>query len=220
MTVLFSPPCAVFSLHSAPRPSSDAGAAARLRRLRRSSSLAASPQPQLSAVAAPSTAGEQQRGLGVGVASPLDYGDRGSLKELPLPRGVADDARLHNPLVRTVAPPRCARPQALSKRPAVSPPPLQERLERLGTGWMGAVFEWEGVVVDDRSASHKEVRAHRFGLAMRSRDAAPRPLTPPQAWCALAAELKRSPPPAWQLARLVGMKSSQARARPALPAIP
>jgi|APGre2960657423_1045063.scaffolds.fasta_scaffold92868_2 hypothetical protein len=34
----------------------------------------------------------------------------------------------------------------------------QERLERLGTGWMGAVFEWEGVVVEERGGAHREVR--------------------------------------------------------------
>lgn len=35
----------------------------------------------------------------------------------------------------------------------------QERLERLGTGWMGAIFEWEGVIVEDATEEHKEARA-------------------------------------------------------------
>ena len=37
-------------------------------------------------------------------------------------------------------------------------PPLQERLERLGTGWLACVFDWEGVLVDDCSAQHTEAR--------------------------------------------------------------
>ena len=36
---------------------------------------------------------------------------------------------------------------------------VQERLERLGTGWLACVFDWEGVLVDDCSAVHTEARA-------------------------------------------------------------
>ena len=37
-----------------------------------------------------------------------------------------------------------------------TPARTQARLERLGTGWMGAIFEWEGVLVEDRSAEHRQ----------------------------------------------------------------
>jgi HAD superfamily hydrolase (TIGR01509 family) len=80
-------------------------------------------------------------------------------KQFAPPRGVADDVHLANPL---------------------------ERLNRLGTGWFGCVFEWEGVLVADASAHHRA------------------------AWLALAAELAKPPPPDYLLRRAAGMKSAQA----------
>ena len=65
----------------------------------------------------------------------------------PLPRAVeslADDPSLHNPL---------------------------ERMERLGTGWFGAIVEYEGVLVEDTGEYHNKAWlavADEFGL--------PRPL--------------------------------------------
>lgn len=114
------------------------------------------------------------------VTAPVPYDWRRmsseTLKEMPPPpRGVADDVKLRNPLVRSSS----ARPRGAFKRsfrPAAGWPrrklPLQllrpltlgvsvtpqERLERLGTGWMGAIFEFEGVVVEDCAAEHREVR--------------------------------------------------------------
>lgn len=73
-------------------------------------------------------------------------------------RGVADDASIHNPL---------------------------ERLNRLGCGWMGAVFEWEGVLVGDFPNEHRD------------------------AWLALAEEEGKPPPLAFALKRADGMKSEQ-----------
>ncbi|KAI4968393.1 hypothetical protein ZWY2020_058048 [Hordeum vulgare] len=75
------------------------------------------------------------------------------------PRNRADDPSLHNPLMR---------------------------LERMGCGWVGVIFEWEGVVVED------DTRLER------------------QAWLTLAEEEGKSPPPAFILRRLEGMKAEHA----------
>lgn len=81
----------------------------------------------------------------------------------PLPRdveGVADDFNLHNPL---------------------------QRMERLGTGWFGTIFDLDGVCVE-----------YECGDGERS-------------WQALAAEEGKPPPPLWALKKARGMKNEQAR---------
>jgi 5-amino-6-(5-phospho-D-ribitylamino)uracil phosphatase len=85
----------------------------------------------------------------------------GALK--PLPRkleGAVDDPSLANPL---------------------------QRMERLGTGWLGVIMELEGVCVD-----------YEYG------DVASR------AWTSLAQEEDRAVPPIWALKRSEGMKNDQA----------
>ena len=80
----------------------------------------------------------------------------------PIPRdveGPADDPSLHNPL---------------------------QRMERLGTGWMGVIFEMEGVV-----------------LAYESKEIVE------EAWKRVAHEEGKQTPLKWQLARAVGMKDDQ-----------
>jgi hypothetical protein len=79
----------------------------------------------------------------------------------PLPRnveGVADDVSLANPL---------------------------QRMERLGTGWFGTIFELDGVCIE-----------YECGDGGRS-------------WQALAAEEGKPPPPLWALKRARGMKNEQ-----------
>nr|CAD1821018.1 unnamed protein product [Ananas comosus var. bracteatus] len=75
------------------------------------------------------------------------------------PPNRADNPSLHNPLLRH---------------------------ERMGCGWLGVIFEWEGVVVEDDPESAK------------------------QAWLLLAEEEGKSPPPAFVLKRIEGMKNEQA----------
>ncbi|XP_006660999.1 5-amino-6-(5-phospho-D-ribitylamino)uracil phosphatase, chloroplastic-like [Oryza brachyantha] len=75
------------------------------------------------------------------------------------PRNRADDPKLHNPLLR---------------------------LERMSCGWLGVIFEWEGVIVEDDAELER------------------------QAWFTLAQEEGKSPPPAFVLKRIEGMKSEQA----------
>ncbi|KAI4372245.1 hypothetical protein MLD38_010499 [Melastoma candidum] len=60
------------------------------------------------------------------------------------------------------------------------------RQERMGCGWLGAIFEWEGVLVEDNPDLEKE------------------------AWLALSQEEGKSPPPAFLLRRIEGMKNEQA----------
>lgn len=62
--------------------------------------------------------------------------------------------------------------------------PLQ-RLERLGTGWIGAVFDWEGVLVENWPDAHR------------------------QAWLLLAEEEDKRLPMAFELQRSDGMKAEQ-----------
>ncbi|KAK6947780.1 Haloacid dehalogenase-like hydrolase [Dillenia turbinata] len=71
----------------------------------------------------------------------------------------ADNPSLHNPLLRQ---------------------------ERMGCGWLGAIFEWEGVLIEDNPDLEK------------------------QAWLALAQEEEKSSPPAFILRRIEGMKNEQA----------
>jgi HAD superfamily hydrolase (TIGR01509 family) len=75
------------------------------------------------------------------------------------PRNRADDPSLHNPLLR---------------------------LERMGCGWLGVIFEWEGVIVEDDTKFEK------------------------QAWLSLAEEEGKSPPLAFVLKRIEGMKTEHA----------
>lgn len=75
------------------------------------------------------------------------------------PKNKADDPSLQNPLLRQ---------------------------ERMGCGWLGAIFEWEGVIVEDNPDLEK------------------------QAWLALSQEEGKSPPPAFILKRIEGMKNEQA----------
>ncbi|XP_052210809.1 5-amino-6-(5-phospho-D-ribitylamino)uracil phosphatase, chloroplastic [Diospyros lotus] len=75
------------------------------------------------------------------------------------PENKADNPSLHNPLLRQ---------------------------ERMGSGWLGAIFEWEGVLIEDNPHIEK------------------------QAWLALSQEEGKSPPPAFLLRRIEGMKNEQA----------
>ncbi|XP_014505763.1 5-amino-6-(5-phospho-D-ribitylamino)uracil phosphatase, chloroplastic [Vigna radiata var. radiata] len=60
------------------------------------------------------------------------------------------------------------------------------RHERMGCGWLGAIFEWEGVLVEDNPDLEK------------------------QAWLALSQEEGKPSPPAFILKRVEGMKNEQA----------
>ncbi|XXG45317.1 hypothetical protein AAC387_Pa02g0433 [Persea americana] len=83
----------------------------------------------------------------------------GSKQRLWPPHNKADNPSLHNPLLRQ---------------------------ERLGCGWLAAIFEWEGVLIEDNPDLEK------------------------QAWLALCQEEGKSPPPAFILRRIEGMKNEQA----------
>ncbi|KAM0949526.1 putative sugar-terminal-phosphatase [Dioscorea sansibarensis] len=82
----------------------------------------------------------------------------GITEELP-PVNKADNPRLHNPLLRQ---------------------------ERMGCGWLGVIFEWEGVIVEDDPGMERK------------------------AWLQLSQEEGKSPPPAFVLKRIEGMKNEQA----------
>lgn len=56
----------------------------------------------------------------------------------------------------------------------------------MGCGWLGVIFEWEGVIIEDNPDLEK------------------------QAWLALAQEEGKSPPPAFVLCRIEGVKNEQA----------
>jgi hypothetical protein len=86
--------------------------------------------------------------------------DDEALRPLPTSvEGQADDPSLHNPL---------------------------ERFNRLGTNWMGVIFELEGVCVD-----------YEYGdIGVRS-------------WLQLAVEEGKTPPPQWALKKAEGMKNEQ-----------
>ncbi|CAN1184200.1 5-amino-6-(5-phospho-D-ribitylamino)uracil phosphatase, chloroplastic [Linum perenne] len=75
------------------------------------------------------------------------------------PENRADNPSLHNPLLRQ---------------------------EMMGCGWLGAIFEWEGVIIEDNPELEK------------------------QSWLALAQEEGKSPPPGFVLRRIEGMKNEQA----------
>ncbi|KAL0331220.1 UNVERIFIED_CONTAM: 5-amino-6-(5-phospho-D-ribitylamino)uracil phosphatase, chloroplastic [Sesamum angustifolium] len=75
-------------------------------------------------------------------------------------------------------------PENKADNPALRNPLLRQ--ERMGCGWLGAIFEWEGVLVEDNPELEK------------------------QAWLVLSEEEGKSPPPAFMLRRVEGMKNEQA----------
>ncbi|XP_010529571.1 PREDICTED: uncharacterized protein LOC104806390 [Tarenaya hassleriana] len=75
-------------------------------------------------------------------------------------------------------------PKNKADKPSLQNPLLRQ--ERLGCGWLGAIFEWEGVLVEENPDLEK------------------------QAWLTLAQEEGKSPPPAFILRRVEGMKNEQA----------
>ncbi|KAK1313143.1 hypothetical protein QJS10_CPA06g00312 [Acorus calamus] len=75
------------------------------------------------------------------------------------PPNKADSPSLHNPLLRQ---------------------------ERMGSGWLAVIFEWEGVIVEDDPEFEK------------------------QSWLTLSEEEGKSPPPAFILRRIEGMKTEHA----------
>lgn len=88
--------------------------------------------------------------------------------------------------------------------------PLQ-RLERLGTGWFGVVFEFEGVLVEDMYRDHIKARRRCGGdLAFSRRRLLKRPLRNRQAWELLADREQLRKPLQHQLTKAAGMKPEQA----------
>lgn len=75
-------------------------------------------------------------------------------------------------------------PENRADKPSLHNPLLRQ--ERMGCGWLGAIFEWEGVLVEDNPDLEK------------------------QAWLVLSQEEGKSPPPAFLLKRIEGMKNEQA----------
>ncbi|XP_073051154.1 5-amino-6-(5-phospho-D-ribitylamino)uracil phosphatase, chloroplastic-like [Primulina eburnea] len=75
-------------------------------------------------------------------------------------------------------------PENKADSPTLGNPLLRQ--ERLGCGWLGAIFEWEGVLIEYNPDLEK------------------------QAWLALSQEEGKSLPPAFVLCRLEGMKNEQA----------
>ncbi|ESQ38341.1 hypothetical protein EUTSA_v10028735mg [Eutrema salsugineum] len=75
-------------------------------------------------------------------------------------------------------------PENKADKPSLHNPLLRQ--ERMGCGWLGAIFEWEGVLIEDN------------------------PDLENQSWLTLAQEEGRSPPPAFILRRIEGMKNEQA----------
>ncbi|PON84589.1 HAD hydrolase, subfamily IA [Trema orientale] len=75
-------------------------------------------------------------------------------------------------------------PENKADNPSLQNPLLRQ--ERMGCGWLGAIFEWEGVLIEDNPDLEK------------------------QAWLVLAEEEGKSPPPAFILRRIEGMKNEQA----------
>ncbi|KAG8382230.1 hypothetical protein BUALT_Bualt05G0055200 [Buddleja alternifolia] len=76
-------------------------------------------------------------------------------------------------------------PKNKADNPSLNNPLLRQ--ERMGCNWLGAIFEWEGVLIEDNSDLDK------------------------QAWLALSDEEGRKPPPpAFMLSRIEGMKNEQA----------
>ncbi|KAK7318236.1 hypothetical protein RJT34_02935 [Clitoria ternatea] len=75
-------------------------------------------------------------------------------------------------------------PANRADKPSLRNPLLRQ--ERMGCGWLGAIFEWEGVIIEDNPDLEK------------------------QAWLALSQEEGKPSPPAFILKRIEGMKNEQA----------
>lgn len=75
-------------------------------------------------------------------------------------------------------------PKNKADKPSLQNPLLRQ--ERMGCGWLGVIFEWEGVLIEENPDLEK------------------------QAWLTLAQEEGKSPPPAFMLRRIEGMKNEQA----------
>ncbi|XP_057416470.1 5-amino-6-(5-phospho-D-ribitylamino)uracil phosphatase, chloroplastic [Lotus japonicus] len=75
-------------------------------------------------------------------------------------------------------------PANRADNPSLGNPLLRQ--ERMGCGWLGAIFEWEGVLIEANPDLEK------------------------QAWLALAQEEGKASPPAFILKRVEGMKNEQA----------
>lgn len=69
-------------------------------------------------------------------------------------------------------------------KPSLHNPLLRQ--ERMGSGWLGAIFEWEGVLIEDNPNIENE------------------------AWLTLSEELGKSPPLGFILSRIQGMKNEHA----------
>lgn len=123
----------------------------------------------------------------------IDMGSRGSIKALAMDLKEAYSYKEKDRLARTW---NYRYDTETDSRPGVWPPnnkadnpslhnPLL-RMERMGCGWLGAIFEWEGVIIDDNPDLDK------------------------QAWLALSQEEGRPAPPTFLLKRVEGMKIEQA----------
>ncbi|KAJ4834433.1 5-amino-6-(5-phospho-D-ribitylamino)uracil phosphatase, chloroplastic [Turnera subulata] len=75
-------------------------------------------------------------------------------------------------------------PENRADKPSLHNPLLRQ--ERMGCGWLGVIFEWEGVIIEDNPDLEKE------------------------AWLALSQEEGKSPPREYMLKRVEGMKNEQA----------
>jgi HAD superfamily hydrolase (TIGR01509 family) len=75
-------------------------------------------------------------------------------------------------------------PENRADKPSLRNPLLRQ--ERMGCGWLGAIFEWEGVLIEDNPDLEK------------------------QAWLALAQEEGKPSPPGFLIKRIEGMKNEQA----------
>ncbi|PIN20618.1 putative haloacid-halidohydrolase [Handroanthus impetiginosus] len=75
-------------------------------------------------------------------------------------------------------------PENKADNPALNNPLLRQ--ERMGCGWLGAIFEWDGVLIEDYPDLEK------------------------QAWLGLSEEEGKSPPKAFVLRRIEGIKNEQA----------
>ncbi|CAI9288874.1 unnamed protein product [Lactuca saligna] len=75
-------------------------------------------------------------------------------------------------------------PNNKADNPSLQNPLLRQH--QMGCGWLGAIFEWEGVLIEDNPDLEK------------------------QSWLALSQEEGKSPPPAFLLKRIEGMKNEQA----------
>lgn len=75
-------------------------------------------------------------------------------------------------------------PNNKADNPSLQNPLLRQ--ERMGCGWLGAIFEWEGVLIEDN------------------------PDLEHQSWLLLSQEEAKSPPPTFILKRIEGMKNEHA----------